>query len=162
MKHLLQDYWVEFVALAVVTTGIFLVVIDVSLLQQLRFLFHQVGVLFAGLEGRFYTWLREYITRFGLGDLLGWLLVLGGLAFVLWRGRHHFYRSEYWKAVDCPKCGSGLHRIHRTTWDRFLSRTLLLGARRYLCKNPECGWSGLRDRREEDRRHKRHHTPEID
>ena len=162
MKRVLQDYWVEFVALAVVATGIFLVVIDVSLLQKLRLLLHQVGVLFGDLEGSFYSWLRDYIARFGLGDLLGWLLVLGGLVFVFWRGRHHFYRSAYWKAVDCPKCGSGLHRIHRTTWDRFLSRTLLLGARRYQCKNPECGWSGLRDRREEDRRHKRRHVPEID
>jgi hypothetical protein len=73
------------------------------------------------------------ITRFTLSDLLGWVLVLVALTFIAWRSRYHFIHSEYWKAVNCPKCGSALHRIHRTSWDRFLPHGC--PARRYRCKN---------------------------
>ena len=162
MKRVLWDYWVEFAALLVVVAGILLVVLDFDLLKRIGSTLRQSWSALGGWEVRFYTWLQGYIARFGLGDLMGWLLVFFGLAFVVWRGRHHFYRSAYWRAVNCPRCGSELHRIHRTTWDRFLSRTLLLGARRYQCKNPDCGWSGLRERREADRAHKRRRHIEIE
>lgn len=161
MKRIIREYWLEFVALVVAATGIFLVVKEFSIREALRLAYHNMISLFGSWAGNASSGVQNFIAHFSASDLLGGFLVLACLAFILWRGRYHFYRSEYWKAVNCPRCGSVLHRIHRTSWDRFLSRTLLLGARRYQCKNPECGWSGLRQKREEDRRHTRHESVET-
>ena len=141
--------------------GIFLLVEQFSIRETLLLVFQNFILYLGGSAQRATESARNMITRFSLSDLLGWVLVLLALTFIAWRSRYHFIHSEYWKAVNCPKCGSALHRIHRTSWDRFLSRTLLPGARRYRCKNPECGWSGLRERREEDHHHKRHGTDEA-
>ena len=161
MRRILQEYWLEFIALVVAATGVFLVVKEFSIREVLRLVYHNLLAHLGSWAQSASIAARNSIANFSTSDLLGGLLVIAGLAFLVWRSRYHFYRSEYWKAVNCPKCGSALHRIHRTSWDRFLSRTLLPEARRYKCKNPECGWSGLRQRREEDRRHKHHETPET-
>ena len=159
MRRILREYGLEFIAFVIAATGIFLVINEFSIREALQ-LAYQNAILRLG------SWTQNAATgglaQFSPNDLLGWFLFLGGVVVIIWRGRYHFLQSEYWKAVNCPKCGSGLHRIHRTSWDRFLSRTLLRGARRYQCKNPECGWSGLRQRRDEDRRHKRHESAEAD
>ena len=162
MRRIFREYWLEFVALGIVGTGVFLVVKEFSLREALRLAYHNAIAFLGNSADRAVTGMLNYFAHFSLSDLLGAFLVLAGLAFIIWRGQYHFYRSAYWKAVNCPKCGSELHRIHRTSWDRFLSRTLLRGARHYQCKNQECGWSGLRQQREEDRRHNRHDTAETD
>jgi predicted RNA-binding Zn-ribbon protein involved in translation (DUF1610 family) len=161
VKRILREYWVEFLALLVAALGVFLVVKEFSIREVLRLAYHNAIAHLGSWAQSASTSAHNSIANFSTSDLLGGVLVLAGLAFIIWRGRYHFYRSEYWKAVNCPKCGGTLHRIHRTAWDRFLSRTLLLGARRYQCKNPECGWSGLRQKRDEDRRRERHETPET-
>ena len=161
MRRIFREYWLEFVALGVAGTGVFLVVKEFSIREALRLTYHNAIALLGNWAQRASTTAQNYLTHFSPSDLLGGVLVLAGLVFVIWRGQYHFYRSAYWKAVDCPKCGSELHRIHRTSRDRFLSRTLLRGARRYQCKNSECGWSGLRQKREEDRRRKQHDTAET-
>jgi len=162
VRRIFREYWLEFVAIGIVGTGVFLVVKEFSLREALRLAYHNAIAFLGNSVDRAVTGMLNYFAHFSLSDLLGAFLVLAGLAFIIWRGQYHFYRSAYWKAVNCPKCGSELHRIHRTSWGRFLSRTLLRGARRYQCKNPECGWSGLRQQREEDRRHNRHDTAETD
>ncbi len=161
MRRILREYWVELLALLVAATGVFLVVKEFSIREVLRLAYHNVISHLGSWAQSASTTAHNFIANFSTSDLLGGVLVLAGLAFIVWRGQYHFYRSEYWKAVDCPKCGGTLHRIHRTSWDRFLSHTLLLGARRYQCKNPECGWSGLRQKRDEDRRRRHHETPET-
>jgi uncharacterized protein with PIN domain len=78
------------------------------------------------------------------------------ILLLLWFTRRQYLRSAAWKASECPKCGSEIHRIHRTEFDHFLSKTLLPEARRYRCENPDCRWDGLRQRRaEEPHRHRR-------
>ena len=161
MRRILREYWLEFVALVVAATGVFLVVKEFSIREVLRSVYYNAISLLGSWTQNSSTTAQNYLAHFSPSDLLGGVLVLAGLAFVIWRGRYHFYRSEFWKAVNCPKCGSVLHRIHRSSWDRFLSRILLRGARRYQCKNPECGWSGLRQKREEDRQRKRHDSAEA-
>jgi len=161
VKRILQEYWLEFIALVVAATGVLLVVKEFSIREVLRLGYHNLLAYLGSWAQSASTAAHNSIAHFSTSDLLGGLLVIAGLVFLIWRGRYHFYRSEYWKAVDCPKCGSKLHLIHRNSWDRFLSRTILLGARRYHCKNPECGWSGLRQKRDEDLRHKHHETPET-
>jgi hypothetical protein len=152
VRRILREYWLEFVALGIVGSGVFLVVKEFSIREALRLAYHNTLSFLGSRAQSASSSVQSFFAHFSTSDLLGGVLVLAGLVFIIWRGRYHFYRSEYWKAVDCPKCGSALHRIHRTSWDRFLSRILLRGARRYQCKNPDCGWSGLRQKREEDQR----------
>jgi hypothetical protein len=161
VRRIIREYWLEFIALVGIATGVLLVVKEFSIRELLRLLYHNAISYLGSWAQNASTNAQSLIDHFSISDLLGGVFVLAGLAFVIWRGQYHFYRSEYWKAENCPKCGSALHRIHRTTWDRFLSRILLRGARRYQCKNRDCGWSGLRQKREEDHHHRLHDHPEA-
>ncbi len=162
MRRIIREYWLELAALVVVATGALLVVKEFSIRETLSLVYHNAISHLGGWAQNASTNAQNFFVNFSINDFLGGLLVVAGLAFIIWRGRYHFYRSEYWQAVNCPKCGSDLHRIHRTTWDRFLSNTLLRGARRYHCRNKECGWSGLRQKREDEHHHHRHDPAEAD
>lgn len=86
---------------------------------------------------------------------------LSAVLVLIWVIRWQFLNAKTWSPSECPKCGSELHRIHRTSFDRLLSQTLLPEARRYRCENPYCHWDGLRrHRREEPHRHHRTVPPE--
>ena len=83
-------------------------------------------------------------------DLIGVVVVLAGMAFILWRVRYHLQKSEHWQVRECPRCKSSIHRIHRTTTDRLLGFLVLPHSRRFRCDNSNCRWTGLR--------YGRHHT----
>ena len=88
-----------------------------------------------------------YWSKFTLFDFLGWLLILGAIIFSISKVRTHFQDRPDYEATDCPRCGSDIHRVHRSSWDRLLGRTMLPNSRRYQCVNHECGWNGLRRKR---------------
>ncbi len=159
MKRIFREYWVEFVALLIVGIGVFLVFVESNIRDILIAIVMRLITLFNMLVVYIVSNIAQFIVHFSFNDLLGAFLLVGAMIFLLWRGRYHFNHSAFWNAVICPKCGSDLHRIHRSRFDRFLSATLLPGARRYRCKNPDCRWSGLKHRRESDRHHHKHHDP---
>lgn len=47
-------------------------------------------------------------------------------------------------AIDCPRCGGPVIRVHRKPGDRLLKNLLLVRVARYRCDNINCGWEGLR------------------
>ena len=46
--------------------------------------------------------------------LIGAGLVIGASVFIAWRVRVRFLSSAYWRATTCPRCGSPIHRVHRS------------------------------------------------
>jgi hypothetical protein len=150
LKHLLQEYRIELAALLIML-----------LLVLLWGTWEDVSAALLGykssLAPNLVDWLKNRLTKiaevfssFSLADLLFWLLILAALVFVAWRLRRRFLISAAWQTYHCPRCGGDLHRLHRSTLDRLLSRSLLPDARRFGCANPDCGWSGLRRRRVDD------------
>jgi predicted RNA-binding Zn-ribbon protein involved in translation (DUF1610 family) len=79
--------------------------------------------------------------------LIGAVLVVGVSVFIVWRVRVRFFSSAHWRATACPRCGSPIHRVHRSLLDKVVSKVFLPHARRYRCEKAECGWSGLRHSR---------------
>ncbi len=77
-----------------------------------------------------------------LSDLTAYLLLLVVVGLVIWRIRHRLLAQPRYSELQCPRCGSGLARIHRRWSDRALS--LLVPVRRYQCTNRECAWRGRR------------------
>lgn len=144
MRKFLRENRVELIALLVILFGIFLLIepfeIRESLWKGLRWLSDTL------------TWLADvgarqvvgYFKSFTISDLLGWILLISASIFFAWRIRVRFLHSETWRARACPKCGSRLHRVHRSRFDILLGRSLLPHSRRYQCENADCGWSGLR------------------
>jgi len=77
-------------------------------------------------------------------DIVGWILIIGAVAFVVARIRYRYRKNPENKATVCPNCGDRIYRVHRSQFDRLLGKTLLPNSHRYQCTNPDCGWSGLR------------------
>ena len=143
MGKRLKSYWFEILVICMLLLGFFLLLEQINIRDVL--LDAPESVL--NPAGRILSNLREQ-SNFLVGllspsNLVGIGLVFTGIAAALWRFRSKFLNSDHWNASACPKCGSSLHRIHRTGFDRFLSRSILPDARRYLCSDRECGWKGL-------------------
>ncbi len=124
-----RSYRVEWIALAVVALG-------VALLVDWTPVMTVVDSVVVGVARQL-----TFATLFGL------TLVCGGVVFIAWRGRVRFLSSSYWRATVCPRCGSPIHRVHRSLLDRVVSKVFLPHARRYRCEQAECGWTGLRHSR---------------
>jgi len=148
VKKLLKEYLVEFVALLVAILGGAFILIDRNAFQTgAKQAYHGVKGLFSQSLSFFDTSLASFTSKFTFFDVFGLVLIILVLVFIVWRVRYRFFNSEHWKATTCPKCGSEIHRIHRTSLDRFLSAIFLPFAARYQCTNSDCKWSGLRRRR---------------
>ena len=143
MKKLFKEYTIEIIALVIALGGIFLLVEQFEIRAALRENLAKSSGWLAGLVRSILDGISGFVSNLTLSDLTGLILILAAAAFLVWRTRYHFLRSERWRAANCPRCGSKLHRIHRTTLDRLLAFTLLPKGRRYICANPECGWKGL-------------------
>jgi RNase P subunit RPR2 len=142
MNKFLKEYRVEIIALVVIALGVFLLVepfeIRESLMAWAARLAEQAKV--------FSDKMVALIIRVPLSDWVGSILLLAATVFVAWRMRYRFMKSKTWRGTTCPKCGSSLVRVHRTRFERLLSRIVLPHGRRYKCSNSECNWSGLRHR----------------
>lgn len=86
-----------------------------------------------------------------LSNLTGVVLIVLVLLLARRRVRWRLTHTESLTRLSCPKCGSSLHRIHRTPLDRIVDRWVA-PVHRYKCSNHECSWKGLRvDARKRDR-----------
>ncbi|HZY40393.1 MAG TPA: hypothetical protein VFF59_00175, partial [Anaerolineae bacterium] len=91
-----RGFRVELIALAVVGVGVFLL-LDWSPILSV------VDQVIVGVA-----------QRLTLPMLIGAVLVMGASAFIAWRARVRFLSSPHWRATVCPRCGSSIHRLHRT------------------------------------------------
>ncbi len=145
MKKFLKNNWVELAALLAVILGAILVVertvIRTWFQNSMASTVKEVG---SGLS-QFFQQIYTYLIQLSISELIGYALVFLSLLFVLFRLRYRFLTSNYYREPTCPRCGSDLHRIHRSTLDRILSKIFFPHARRYLCKKNGCGWTGLKN-----------------
>lgn len=146
MKKFVREYWVELLGLIAVLIAIFL------LLNRNNIWVIRVAV--GGFISSINQWFNNlldtvfgHLGRMSAAELLSWLLIIGGTVIILYRMRRRYLQSDHWQATVCPKCGSKLHRVHRTRLDRLLGTIFLPNSARYRCSNSSCRWSGLRQGR---------------
>jgi hypothetical protein len=136
MSKDVRDFRVELLALMVIVVGVFLM-LDWS---PILLVVDQVVV---GIEQVVVGAARRLTPAM----LIGTVLIIGAGVFIAWRVRVRFLNSAYWRATTCPRCGSPLHRVHRSRLEKAASKVFLLHAWRYRCERAECRWSGLRHSR---------------
>jgi len=158
LKRFIREYRIELAALLIGLLGVFLIVEQIDLRSLLTGIAEAVRSNLNSAVDK----ILGYFTNFSLSDMLGWLIACLVLVFVAWRIRYRFSRSGRWEADQCPRCGSELHRVHRSGFDRILCGTFLPDARRYRCDDKCCAWTGLRRRRASEHHHHPSTFPEID
>lgn len=84
----------------------------------------------------------RFLQDVTLSDLMGYALLAAALVLFYIRGRWRLMTMARFTARVCPKCGHGLHRVHRRPSDRLVN--IVVPVARYRCRNPECDWRGLR------------------
>jgi hypothetical protein len=146
VKKFLKEYRVELGGLLLLSIAV-LLLLNRQKIGPVR----QAG---QGFLSRIANWfgnlldsINNLFARMTATEMLAWLLIVGGTLFILWRIRVRYLRSDHWQASTCPKCGSKIHRVHRTRLDRILGPIFLPQSARYRCSNSECRWSGLRQGR---------------
>lgn len=144
-RRIWQDWWVEVIVGLLIALAIFLLVEQMNIRETL------FAWLLAAVEGvkSLIAALAQGLVRFvqgtTLSDLVAYVLILVVIVLVAWRTRHRILTNPRLAQLQCPRCGGDLHRIHRRWYHRLLN--LVIPSRRYGCKNPACGWRGLRVKR---------------
>lgn len=135
----------EILVVLLVIVAIFLLVERMSIRETLLAWAQQAGKGVAAWVLTTGQAVASRLKQTTLSDLTAYLLIAVVAGLVAWRTRQRALSHPRWTVIQCPKCGSELHRIHRHTADRLLS--LVVPVRRYQCKNHDCRWRGLRVRR---------------
>ena len=137
-----REYRFEILWLIAVLLGVFLLVERVNIRATLRHgLMTVVRVILGGVSHTSQLIIAA-VPSTTISDAIGMGLIVIATGAMLWRLRWRVMHSPRLARPVCPVCGSGLHRIHRHQTDRIIA--LFVPVKRYLCKNPECRWSGLR------------------
>lgn len=139
MRHIWRNWSVEIILVAGLALGSFLLLERTNIRAMLlSWAGDLVSAARAVLLGA-----ADLFIPHSLSDLFGLLLITSVAVLAVRRVRWRLMNSPSVSAKRCPKCGSSLHRVHRTTLDRVISR-LIVPVHRYLCSNAECRWQGLR------------------
>ena len=138
----LRAYRFEVIWLAIVLLGIFLVLEQIDFRAALlRWLTFAGGAALEGID-LMSSAVFTFIGHTTVADAIGYLLILGAVVAVLLRIRWRLMRAPSLTSVQCPRCRSDLHRVHRQALDHAIN--WYVPVRRYQCTNRECNWRGLR------------------
>ena len=141
-RQIWRRYRFELLWLLVVGLGLFLLLERFSLRETFTtwLIDAIVGLLkhFQQLDSR----LTVLMTQVSPSDVVGAVLIAAAVAAILLRLRSRAISDPNLTIMRCPKCGGGIHRIHRTAVDRLVS--LYVPVRRYRCESEACRWRGLR------------------
>lgn len=137
-----SEWRVEIVVVVAVLLAIFLLVERVQIRQVVTSGIRQGLQGVDRLVGEIVQRISGWVQDTTLSDLASYVLLIAASAFAVFRLRWRLMRMPRLQTRACPRCGSGLHRIHRRTADRLIS--LYVPVRRYECKNDDCRWQGLR------------------
>ena len=162
MIKFIKEYRVELFAVLAVALGVFLLVEQLNIRLTVRESIEWLGEIFPQFLESSKTIVLDYMSKFTLSDLLGWLIIISMGIFVAWRVRYRFLRSNMWRSTTCPICGSHLHRIPRKGYHKLLAQIFLPHGRNYRCSNEECSWSGMRHRHSRPRKKIQQYPPEGD
>lgn len=138
----LRRYRFELIWLAVVALGVFLVLERMNIRATIIRLIRDGVAGLMRIFGRVDDATLRLLSRVTLSDAIGFILIVSALIAIVLRMRWRLMHSSSLTAMQCPRCGGTIHRVHRRARDRVLS--LVLPVRRYRCANTECRWQGIR------------------
>ena len=142
MRRIWREYRFEMILSLLVLLGVFLLVERFNIRQTLWLWLTAAGrAVIDGIVAAI-TGVANFLANRTASDLTGLGLIVVAVGLLVWRARRRMIQSPAWSDKACPKCGQELHRIHRAPGDRLIG--YFLPMRRYVCRNPECGWTGLR------------------
>ena len=147
MRKFLKNYWVEIIILLAVLFALFMMVGNFDLVKSAS---RGLSLAVKQVNRSLVTAINQLIDKilsFSLIELMGVAIIIGAGFLLYNRARYRYRTNPDNSATACPRCGSQIKRIHRSSFDRLLSKTLKPSARRYSCVNPACGWNCLRVQR---------------
>lgn len=139
MRRVLREWRIELIMLLAVLIAIFLLVERLEIRSTVQ---EGLQAMASWMGGTVET-IAAYVIPNSASDAIGMLLIVAVLLMARWRVRWRLLRTPSLASRTCPRCGTPLHRIHRTPPDRLLS-VIAAPVRRFACRNPECRWTGLR------------------
>jgi predicted RNA-binding Zn-ribbon protein involved in translation (DUF1610 family) len=147
MKKIFREYLLEIIILFLVLVLVILRFVNFGIQGLIQRMFFGAAAQAENIYLRTVNRLISFSLNFSVTDFLGLVFIVGAIGFVFLRIRHHFRSNADYDATVCPRCGSSISRVHRSSFDRLLGKTILPNSRRYRCTNKSCGWDGLRHQR---------------
>lgn len=141
-RQFTKKYRFELAWTGLVLVGLFLLFEPFSLRETLwawaRGTAHRLLIHLSSLDQA----IGNFLARTSPSDLLGFALIAAAVVALLLHTRQRLLTDERYTAIKCPKCSGAIHRVHRTSLDRWVSA--YVPVRRYRCADSRCRWEGLR------------------
>jgi hypothetical protein len=147
MKLKFRKYRLEIIIMFLVLVVAILLIGNFRIQGVVQRIIYGAAALMQAIYLSIVVWLVAFSLDFSVKDFLGIVFIVSAVGFIFLRIRHHFQIDTEYDATACPRCGSTIKRVHRSSFDRLLGMTILPNSRRYGCTNRNCNWRGLRRRR---------------
>ena len=136
----IKEYWLELLVLISLGLGLFLIIEPFKIARSLVDSIANYDRRAASILARVYPAFQQRISA----DMIGLTFLFIALLILYLRARKRFIKYNYLFISGCPRCGSVIHRIHRTDLDLLFGQIFFLELKRYQCVTEACRWSGIR------------------
>ncbi len=136
-----QEFRFEITVTLLLVTGVALLVEQFEI-RRTVWGWIQLGIrymhrFFSNLGENFF----DFLLSLKLSNTIGVILIMTAFFMIYNRFRRKMI-VRYSTLYSCPQCGSDLHRIHRTPYQKFLGVALWANIKHYKCK--KCNYKGLK------------------
>ena len=133
-------YRTEIVISALLALGVFLIRTEIPLQVIILNSIHYAGQVFNDARHFLTVGFVDPLKQMQVSDIFGLVLIMYSSGLFIGQVRKRMISSSF-EPNECPACNHKLRRIHRSRWQRFLSKSLYLSSGYFQCET--CGHTSL-------------------
>ena len=141
----LEFWWrnsLEIAVVVLILAGIYLLVEQTDVSENVLHSPRTVIIFIAGFFSSIASFIQKWIEDTKASDIVGFTLILIAVYLLGYRSRTNLLKN-YRNTRSCPKCKSGLSRIHRKFKHKIIGFIYRIRVKNYRCLGSNCSWRGI-------------------
>lgn len=140
------EFWrrnsLEIAVVVLILAGIYLIMEKTDVSENILHFIRVVIISIAGFFGSIASFIQKWIEDTEASDIVGYTLILTAVFLLGYRTRTNLLKN-YQNTRSCPKCESGLSRLHRKFMHKIVSLMFRIKVKNYRCLGSNCSWRGI-------------------
>lgn len=140
------EFWrrnsLEIAVVVLIMTGIYLLVEQTDISENVILFLQTVIIFLASFLNSIASLIQKWIIDTEVSDIVGSTLILIAVFLLGYRTRTNLLKN-YRNTRSCPKCETGLSRIHRKFRHKIIGFIFRIQVKNYRCLGRNCSWRGI-------------------
>ena len=133
LKQLIKSYFFEIILFFLLIIGLFLLIVDVDLKQNIGVLISFTDYLIKNLFNVVSNNISHGFKSVKLSNLLGFIILILGFSLILKRWKNRLLKINNSSKI-CMMCNSKINRVNKSNYFKYLGFFLRLKVRSYQCE----------------------------